>query len=195
MISAYQLTFAAFLLLVRVFTHSVPYNRTKTTVKSGRISDVYSPKPAFVSGAMILALTHLGGGFVRQKIALLVLRALGGIGGALTIPSALSMIVALFPDQRSQGRAIAIFGGTGGVGNGQSYLRYKQLIIFTLVFNSPGIDYWSTIRPIHILAVDLLLYGDYGFHNWNHMLHPHPQIDKACLQGSFRLLRYCNTLL
>jgi MFS family permease len=71
---------------------------------------------------MILALTHLGGGFVRQKIALLVLRALGGMGGALTIPSALSMIVALFPDQRSQGRAIAIFGGTGGVANGQFYL-------------------------------------------------------------------------
>ena len=103
-------------------------------MQSGRISDVYSPKPAFVSGAMILALTHLGGGFVRQKIALLVLRALGGIGGALTIPSALSMIVALFPDQRSQGRAIAIFGGTGGVGNGKFYPHYKQLIIFTLVF-------------------------------------------------------------
>ena len=68
---------------------------------------------------MILALTHLGAGFVRQKIALLVLRALGGIGSALTIPSALSMIVALFPDQRSQGRAIAIFGGVGGVGNGE----------------------------------------------------------------------------
>jgi MFS family permease len=100
-------------------------------MKSGRISDVYSPKPAFVSGAMILALTHLGGGFVRQKIALLVLRALGGIGGALTIPSALSMIVALFPDQRSQGRAIAIFGGTGGIGNGEFYLHYKQLTIFT----------------------------------------------------------------
>ena len=88
-------------------------------MKSGRISDVYSPKPAFVSGAMILALTHLGAGFVQQKIALLVLRALGGIGSALTIPSALSMIVALFPDQQSQSRAIAIFGGVGGVGNGE----------------------------------------------------------------------------
>ena len=96
-----------------------------TPSKSGRISDVYSPKPAFVSGAMILALTHLGGGFVRQKIALLVLRALGGIGGALTIPSALTMIVALFPDKQSQGRAIAIFGGTGGVGNGEVYSHYN----------------------------------------------------------------------
>jgi hypothetical protein len=36
-------------------------------MKSGRMSDVYSPKPAFVSGTMILALTHLGAGFVQQK--------------------------------------------------------------------------------------------------------------------------------
>ena len=76
---------------------------------------------------MLLALTHLGGGFVRQKIALLVLRALGGIGGALTIPSSLSMIVALFPDQRSQSRAIAVFGGTGGIGNGAFYLSFNNL--------------------------------------------------------------------
>ena len=82
---------------------------------------------------MILALTHLGAGFVQQKIALLVLRALGGIGSALTIPSALSMIVALFPDQQSQSRAIAIFGGTGGVGNGESYHCCKQPTLFTLV--------------------------------------------------------------
>jgi len=105
-----------------------------TSMQSGRISDVYSPKPAFVSGVMILALTHLGGGFVRQKIALLVLRALGGIGGALTIPSALSMIVALYPDPASQDRAIAIFGGTGGVGNGEFlYLCFKRLAILTYV--------------------------------------------------------------
>ena len=84
---------------------------------------------------MILALAHLGGGFVQQKIALLVLRALAGIGGALTIPSALSMIVTLFPDQRSQGRAIAIFSGSGGAGIGEFYLQHKQLtIIFITTF-------------------------------------------------------------
>jgi len=46
------------------------------------------------------------------------LHALGGIGTALAIPSALGMVVALFPDPRSQGRAIAIFGGTGALAVG-----------------------------------------------------------------------------
>jgi len=63
----------------------------------------------------------LGGGFVRHKIALLVLRDLGGIG-ALTIPSATCMIVALFPDQRSKGRALATIGCFGAAGNGELYL-------------------------------------------------------------------------
>ena len=153
-------------------------------MKSGRISDVYSPKPAFVSGVMILALTHLGGGFVRQKIALLVLRALGGIGGALTIPSSLSMIVALFPDQRSQSRALAVFGGTGGIGNGE-FTLCTTIHDTHLCFDSSRIDHWCSARPIHILAVDLFLYGDRRINDRNCMLHPRPKLNKANLQGSF----------
>ncbi|KAG8813495.1 hypothetical protein FRC17_001552, partial [Serendipita sp. 399] len=63
--AGYQLTFAAFLLI------------------SGRISDIKTPKPVFISGSLILGVTHLIGGFTRKKIAFLVLRALAGIGGAL----------------------------------------------------------------------------------------------------------------
>lgn len=98
-ISAYQLTFAAFLLV------------------SGRIADVFTPKPAFITGCLVLGITHLIGGFAHQKIAILVLRALGGIGGALTIPSALSLIVQLFPDPEPQARAISLFGSAGAIGN------------------------------------------------------------------------------
>ncbi|KIM22395.1 hypothetical protein M408DRAFT_332956 [Serendipita vermifera MAFF 305830] len=98
-ISAYVIMFAAFLLM------------------SGRISDLYTPKPAFIIGTLILGITNLAGGFMRQKIALLVLRALGGIGAALTIPSALSLIIKLFPDPLHQARAIALFNGAGAIGN------------------------------------------------------------------------------
>lgn len=54
---------------------------------------------------------------MNNKIGLLVFRALGGIGGALTIPSALSLIVQQFPDQTQQARAISLFGSAGAVGN------------------------------------------------------------------------------
>jgi MFS family permease len=59
----------------------------------------------------------LGGGFVQNKIGLLILRAFSGIGAAFTIPSALNLIVRLFPNPREQSRAISWFGSAGALGN------------------------------------------------------------------------------
>ncbi|KIP05049.1 hypothetical protein PHLGIDRAFT_108699 [Phlebiopsis gigantea 11061_1 CR5-6] len=98
-ISAFQLTFASFLLI------------------SGRISDVYNPKYAFVAGVTLLGLISIGGGFVRDKIILIVLRALSGIAASLTIPSALTLLVDVFPEPTEQARAIGVFGGCGAIGN------------------------------------------------------------------------------
>lgn len=98
-ISGYPLTFAAFLLM------------------SGRISDVYTPKPVFIIGSLVVGTTHLIGGFMRQKIALVLLRALGGIGGAMMIPSALSLVIQMFPTPSHQARAISVFSSAGAIGN------------------------------------------------------------------------------
>ncbi|KAI0073355.1 MFS general substrate transporter [Panus rudis PR-1116 ss-1] len=98
-ISAFQLTFASFLLI------------------SGKISDIYNPKHAFISGAAGLGAISVGAGFVHDKIAIIVLRALSGIAASLTIPSALTLLVNLFPDGPEQARAIGIFGGCGAIGN------------------------------------------------------------------------------
>ncbi|KIM87717.1 hypothetical protein PILCRDRAFT_258683 [Piloderma croceum F 1598] len=97
--SAFQLTFASFLLI------------------SGRISDVYNPKAAFITGLALLGSISLGAGFSNDKIVLIVLRALTGIAAALTIPSALTLIVNIFPEPLEQARAIGLFGGCGCVGN------------------------------------------------------------------------------
>ncbi|KLO16515.1 MFS general substrate transporter [Schizopora paradoxa] len=98
-ISALQLTFASFLLI------------------SGRISDVYNAKWAFIVGLVGLGLLALGLGLVKNKIGFFVIRALGGIFSSLTIPSALNLIVKLFPDPTEQAKAIAVFGATGAVAN------------------------------------------------------------------------------
>ncbi|KDQ19194.1 hypothetical protein BOTBODRAFT_486258 [Botryobasidium botryosum FD-172 SS1] len=111
--AAYQATFAAFLLI------------------SGRISDIYSPKPIFIVGSFLLGTMALGGGFVKDKIGLLVLRAFCGIGAAFTIPSALNLIVRMFPNPREQSRAIAIFGSAGAVGNVGGLLIGGILVQYT----------------------------------------------------------------
>ncbi|KAF8841117.1 MFS general substrate transporter [Paxillus ammoniavirescens] len=98
-ISAFQLTFAPSLLI------------------SGRICDVYNPKTAFVGGVFALGLLSVAAGFVNEKILLIVLRALLGIVSALTIPSALSLLVKVFPDPLHQARALGICGGCASVGS------------------------------------------------------------------------------
>ncbi|KAF8429939.1 major facilitator superfamily domain-containing protein [Boletus edulis BED1] len=96
-ISAFNLTSASFLLI------------------SGRISDVYNPKNAFITGMCFLGILSLGAGFVNNKIAILVFRALMGIASALTIPSAFALLVRVFPGPLEQARGIAVLGGCGAV--------------------------------------------------------------------------------
>ncbi|KAG1744988.1 major facilitator superfamily domain-containing protein [Suillus paluster] len=98
-ISAFQLTFASFLLI------------------SGRISDVYNPKTAFIGGVSGLGVISLSAGFVDNTIPIIILRALSGIASAMTIPSALTLLVKIFPDPLEQARAIGLFGGCGCVAN------------------------------------------------------------------------------
>ena len=83
-------------------------------------------------------------GFIRTKIPLIVLRALMGAGrmcwfltlfmglmitagGALTIPSAQHLIVHMYPDPEEQAKAIAIFGGMGGIGIGAFVHRVMNI--------------------------------------------------------------------
>ncbi|KAG1788948.1 major facilitator superfamily domain-containing protein [Suillus plorans] len=91
--SAFQLTFASFLLI------------------SGRISDVYNPKTGFIGGVFGLGAISLCAGFVDDTIPLIILRALTGITSSMTIPSALALLVKVFPEPLEQARAIGTFGG------------------------------------------------------------------------------------
>ncbi|KAF9517779.1 hypothetical protein BS47DRAFT_1338969 [Hydnum rufescens UP504] len=97
--AAYSATFAAFLLI------------------SGRIADIYGSKWCFLVGAALVGIFSLGCGFCDNKVALFVLRAMSGIGAAMTVPSGLSLIVEWFPDPVEQNRGIAFFGGAGAIGN------------------------------------------------------------------------------
>ncbi|KAF9242844.1 major facilitator superfamily domain-containing protein [Melanogaster broomeanus] len=99
LISAFQLTFASFLLIVGVITRSYPSERV------------------FVGGVSAFGLLSIGTGFVNDKITIIILRALLGIASAMTIPSALTLLVDTFPDPLQQARAIGIFGGCSAIAN------------------------------------------------------------------------------
>lgn len=83
-----------------------------------------------------------------------MLRALGGIGGALAIPSSLSLIVQLFPTPSHQARALAIFNGVGAAGN------ILGLIIGAGIVQYAGwnwIFWFVAILGVGISAISLVL--------------------------------------
>jgi len=122
LVSAYQLTFASFLLCVRSTCREMSFLLLTRSLsfesQSGRISDLYNPKYGFVAGAFTLGIFSLGAGFTENKIGLFVLRAFSGISAAMTIPSSLTLLIRFFPDPKEQAGAIGVYGGSAALGNG-----------------------------------------------------------------------------
>ncbi len=90
-IGAYGLTMAGFLML------------------SGRAGDLYGQKKLFVTGIVLFTVASLSGGFAPSLLSLVVSRAVQGVGGAISIATALSILVTTFPEGKERNRALGIF--------------------------------------------------------------------------------------
>lgn len=83
---------------------------------AGAIGDKYGRKRALQIGSVIFTVSAVYAGLVAQSGAeLIVARAIMGIGGALIMPTTLSIIDNVFP-RHQRARAIAIWSGISGIG-------------------------------------------------------------------------------
>jgi EmrB/QacA subfamily drug resistance transporter len=76
---------------------------------SGRLGDLFGRRRVFLVGLVVFTLASLACGLATNQVMLIVFRFVQGVGGALTTSVVLSMIVALFPEQREQGKALGLF--------------------------------------------------------------------------------------
>jgi EmrB/QacA subfamily drug resistance transporter len=97
MVDAYILVFAGLLLTM------------------GALGDRYGRKRALTVGLIIFGLSSLAAAFADSANALIAARAVMGIGGALIMPSTLSIITNVFTGQE-RGRAIAAWAAVAGLG-------------------------------------------------------------------------------
>ena len=117
---------------------TIPVSSVFAIVRTLAYLDLLTSEWAFITGISAFGIFSIGAGFVKNKIPFIVLRALTGIGmlvllvpinpsihlilssaASLTVPSALTLIVHVFPEPAEQARAIGAFGGSGAVGNGE----------------------------------------------------------------------------
>jgi EmrB/QacA subfamily drug resistance transporter len=84
---------------------------------TGSLSDRYGRRSALAIGLVIFGSGSLASAFSGSATTLIFTRGLMGIGGALIMPSTLSILTNVFPPHE-RGRAIGIWAGVSGLGIG-----------------------------------------------------------------------------
>jgi EmrB/QacA subfamily drug resistance transporter len=106
----------------------------------GALGDRLGRKRVFLVGVVLFALASAACGAAESATALIVARALQGIGGALLVPGSLALITAAYPDE-ARGRAIgtwsaasAITGAVGPVLGGWvvTHASWRWLFLFNV---------------------------------------------------------------
>jgi EmrB/QacA subfamily drug resistance transporter len=90
-INAYSLAFGGLLLL------------------GARAGDILGRRRTLMIGIGLFSAASLAGGFANSEGLLLAMRALQGVGGALASPSALALLMTMFPEGRERIRAIGLY--------------------------------------------------------------------------------------
>jgi EmrB/QacA subfamily drug resistance transporter len=82
---------------------------------SGSLSDRFGRKGALQAGLLVFMAGSVSAALSTTTTQLIASRAFMGIGGALIMPSTLSILANVFRDPRERGRAIAIWAGCSGL--------------------------------------------------------------------------------
>jgi len=81
----------------------------------GSLGDRFGRRLAFQVGLVIFGLSSVGAGLSEDTTQLIIARAFQGVGGALIMPSTLSVIVDIFP-REERAKAIGIWSGMAAIG-------------------------------------------------------------------------------
>ncbi|MEV7976744.1 MFS transporter [Streptomyces sp. NPDC086519] len=97
-VNGYALTFAGFLLL------------------GGRAADLLGTRRVFLAGLALFTAASLAGGLAQAGWQLVAARFVQGLGGALLVPTTLTVLTTTFPHPRARARALAVLTAAAGAG-------------------------------------------------------------------------------
>jgi len=133
-ISGYLLTYGGFMLL------------------GGRMADILGRRRVLVSGTLIFAVSSLVGGASQDAGVLVGARMAQGLGAALMVPAALSILTTSFVGPERH-KVLAVWGGIGGLGSAVGVL------LGGLLTEGPG---WRWVLYVNPPIAVLLLFGMYA---------------------------------
>ncbi|TDB83802.1 MFS transporter [Actinomadura sp. KC216] len=84
-------------------------------IYGGRTTDRFGRRRIYLAGLAVFTGASVLAGVATDPGYLIAARALQGLGAALIVPAALSLLAVTFPEGRERNRALALFGGVGGM--------------------------------------------------------------------------------
>src|ERR1700684_3292484 len=97
-VTGYALTFGGFLLL------------------GGRAADLLGRRRILMAGLLVFTAASLACGLATTDSFLIPMRCLQGLGAAIVLPAALSIVMNMFPDGAERNKALGVWGSIGASG-------------------------------------------------------------------------------
>jgi EmrB/QacA subfamily drug resistance transporter len=130
--SGYLLTYGGFMLL------------------GGRAADLLGRRRVLVAGISLIGFSSLIGGLATSAGVLVAARLAQGLGAAMTLPAALSILTTTFREGSDRTKALGVWGAVGGLASAAGVLLGGLLV------GGPG---WRWVMFVNPLAAVLVLGG------------------------------------
>ncbi|MCW2750834.1 MAG: Puromycin resistance protein pur8 [Aeromicrobium sp.] len=122
--SGYLLTYGGFMLL------------------GGRAADLLGRRRVLVAGIVLFGIASLVGGFADTSEVLVASRLIQGIGAAMTLPAALSVLTTTFAEGSDRHTALGVWGGVAGLASAVGVL------LGGIITEGPGWRWVMFINPV-----------------------------------------------
>ena len=127
--SGYLLTYGGFMLL------------------GGRAADLLGRRRVLVTGISVIGISSLIGGLAESSAVLIGARLAQGLGAALTLPAALSILTTSFKEGSDRTKALAAWGAVGGLASAAGVLLGGLLV------GGPGWRWVMFVNPVAVVLV------------------------------------------
>jgi len=113
-VTVYALTFGGFMLL------------------GGRAADLLGRRRIFIAGLALFTAASLGAGMSTGEVSLITARAVQGLGAAIMLPAALSIVMNMFEEGAERNKALGIWGAIAGIGGAAGVLAILLVLMAVL---------------------------------------------------------------
>jgi EmrB/QacA subfamily drug resistance transporter len=133
--SGYLLTYGGFMLL------------------GGRLADLLGRRRIVAFGTALIGISSLAGGLAQNEGTLVAARLAQGLGAALMLPAALSILTTTFTEPADRHKALGVWGGVGGLASAAGVL------LGGLLTDGPGWRWVFFVNPPAAALVFLAIFG------------------------------------